>query len=122
MKIILAMPGGSLHLSDKALSLLRDKNLWRLADWYESDPHAFSKDERVRVDPGLIKVLEELGDKAFGEYGSFIVADFDIPEDVDWYIDEWMGEEFVRERHRIWAVENEWDGFTGGTDEDGETV
>ena len=46
-----------------------------------------------RTDPLLIQVVEELGEAADGDYACLEVVD--IPDDVDWYIDEYDSNVFV---------------------------
>ena len=53
-----------------------------------------------RDDPVLIQVVEELGEEAEDRYADLKIVE--IPEDVDWYIEEYDGMEHVAERHRTW--------------------
>jgi len=53
-----------------------------------------------RDDPALVSVVRQLGSKAWGEYAKLKVVK--IPRDVDWYIDEYDGKEWVAEKHRTW--------------------
>lgn len=53
-----------------------------------------------RTDPILVQVVEELGKKANGKYSSLKVVE--IPDDVEWQIDEYDGSEWVAEKHRTW--------------------
>ena len=43
---------------------------------------------------------ELLGSAADSRYSELKIVD--IPEDVDWYIEEYDGREWVAERHRTW--------------------
>ena len=54
-----------------------------------------------RTDKDLVSVIEELGNKASGEYGSVKVIE--IPDDVDWEIDDYDGIETIHEKHRVWG-------------------
>jgi len=54
-----------------------------------------------RSDPALVKTVEELGKESNGSFGQLRVVD--IPDGVDWEIDEYDGMESVHERHRSWA-------------------
>jgi len=49
----------------------------------------------------LVEVVEKLGAAACGSYAKLEVIE--IPEGVDWYIDEYDGMETVREVHRSWG-------------------
>ena len=53
-----------------------------------------------RDDPTLVQVVEELGEAANGAFADLQIVE--IPEDVDWEIDDYDGKERVAERHRSW--------------------
>lgn len=53
-----------------------------------------------RSDPRLVECLERLGDSTNGEYASLEVVE--IPDDVEWEIDDYNGMEHVAEKHRTW--------------------
>lgn len=53
-----------------------------------------------RDDPALVAVVSRLGSKANGEYATLKVVE--IPGNVDWYIDNYDGKEWVAEKHRTW--------------------
>lgn len=54
-----------------------------------------------RDDPILVEVVEELGEGASGTVSNLKVVE--IPDDIDWEIDEYDGLETIREKHRIWC-------------------
>jgi hypothetical protein len=54
-----------------------------------------------RDDPLLIQVVEELKDKANGAGAKLTIVE--IPDGVDWEIDEYDGNEWVAENHRRWS-------------------
>lgn len=54
-----------------------------------------------RDNPDLIKVVEELGDEANSSFASLKVVE--IPDDVDWEIQEYDGREWIAEKHRTWS-------------------
>jgi hypothetical protein len=56
--------------------------------------------DEYRADPRFVKVVEELGDDACGEYAKLVVVE--IPDDIEWEIDEYDGYETIREAHRSW--------------------
>jgi hypothetical protein len=56
--------------------------------------------ENHRDNPKLVEVVETLGRKASGVNASLMIVE--VPDDVEWYIDEYDGWESVRERHRSW--------------------
>lgn len=53
-----------------------------------------------RTDKLLIQVVEELGEKANGSCAKLMIIE--IPDDVNWQIDEYDGLESVHEVHRSW--------------------
>lgn len=59
----------------------------------------YAHDERTNAK--LIECIEALGDKASGGYAKVVVVE--IPDDVNWGIEEYDGVEWVSESHRIWG-------------------
>jgi hypothetical protein len=53
-----------------------------------------------RDDPALVQAVRELGEVANGRFASLEVVE--IPDDVDWTIEEYDGLEHIAERHRTW--------------------
>lgn len=72
----------------KKINEIPDENYW----YY---------DDLERTDEDLISVIEELGTEASGDYGD--VAVIEIPDDVDWEIDDYDGIETIHEKHRVWG-------------------
>jgi len=56
--------------------------------------------ENHRENPRLVEVVETLGNKASGRCANLRIVE--IPDDAEWYIDEYDGWETVREKHRTW--------------------
>jgi len=54
-----------------------------------------------RDDPDMIKVVEELGEKANGKCASLKVVE--IPDGTEWEIEEYDGNEWVSEKHGTWS-------------------
>ena len=54
-----------------------------------------------RDDSNLIKVVKELGGEANGRCAQLEIIE--IPDDVDWVIEEYDGIEWVAEKHRTWG-------------------
>ena len=64
-----------------------------------SDPNFYSG--RVpRDDEHLIAVVELMGTEANNRYSDLKIVD--VPDDVNWYVEEYDGKEWVAERHRTW--------------------
>lgn len=55
-----------------------------------------------RNDPDLVAVVEQLGDRASGQFSALVVVE--IPDDVQWEIAEYDGLEHVAEKHRTWSA------------------
>lgn len=70
-----------------------EKELW--------DKHYLTSRPDDRTDSNLIKVVENLGDKASGRFAKLAVVE--IPDGIDWEIDEHGGVETVHERHQSWS-------------------
>lgn len=54
----------------------------------------------LRNDSALVQVVEELGESANGQYSKLKVIE--IPDDVEWCVEEYDGSEWVAEKHRTW--------------------
>ena len=54
-----------------------------------------------RNDPILIEVIEELKEVANGSHAELKVVE--IPDDVEWVIEEYDGVEWIAEKHRTWS-------------------
>ena len=65
-------------------------------DW---DAHLYL-DSDYRCDPTLIEVVEELGKKANGPFAELRVVD--IPDGMEFVIDEYDGVETLHEKVRVW--------------------
>jgi len=54
-----------------------------------------------RDDPVLVQVVEELGDAASGRHAKLKVVE--VPDGIDYEIDEYDGIERIAEVHRSWG-------------------
>lgn len=61
----------------------------------------FSSRDIERTDLKLIEVVEELGDLANGSCAKLKVVE--IPNGIEWEIDEYDGNERIAETHRTWG-------------------
>ena len=91
-------------------ALSRDADLLR-KEWGFDDPRVRDLQQKIssvyfyvrdfdRDDSALVDVVRELGEDAAGEFAELEIVE--IPDDVDWFIDEYDGVETIRERHRSW--------------------
>lgn len=70
--------------------------------WLErDDPAYFSCRDIPRNDPDLIAIVEELNGKASGRHARLKVVE--IPDEVEFVIEEYDGLEYVAEAHRTWS-------------------
>ena len=60
----------------------------------------FHDRDLARDDPDLVAVVQELGNQADGRHAELKIVE--VPDDVNWYIEEYDGCEWVAERHRTW--------------------
>lgn len=54
-----------------------------------------------RADPDLIAVIEQFGERANGLCADLKIVE--IPDDVEWQVSEYDGNEHVAECHRTWG-------------------
>jgi hypothetical protein len=65
------------------------------------DSNYISDRDIARDDPHLIQVIEALGDRADDVHAELRVVE--VPDDVNWVIEEYDGLEWVAEVHRTWS-------------------
>jgi hypothetical protein len=90
MKIVINDCYGGFCLSKKALALYNERAGTVLK--YEYDIK--------RDDPILVEIVEQLGEDADGDFAELKVVK--IPDDVEWMIQEYDGDEWIAEKHRTW--------------------
>ena len=120
MKVVINSDYGGFSLSDEAileygrlkgLNLVKDENTnwkdentnWSISIFYKDSvakENYFEDRDIPRNDPALVEVVEKLGEAAYGFAASLKIVE--IPEDVDWCIEENDGREWVSEKHRTW--------------------
>ena len=91
-KVVINTCHGGFGLSAEA-----ESKYWELAGIADPDFHS-----RLipRDDAHLISIVELMGSDADGEYAELKIVD--VPDDVNWYVEEYDGREWVAERHRTW--------------------
>ena len=91
---------GGFSISDFAKKLLGVESAYinNAVFGYDDDENEF----RHRTDPRLILLIRAMGvEKISGNLASLKLVD--IPDDVEWEIDEYDGTEWVSEKHRMWS-------------------
>ena len=91
MKIVINTCYGGFSLSPKAVQRYKDRTGETLGTYPDVQ----------RNDPDLVAVVEGLGERANGPWASLKVVD--VPDDVEWFIEEYDGWEHVAEEHRRWG-------------------
>ena len=66
-----------------------------------SDENYLSHRDIPRSDPKLIQVVGELGEAANGRFAELRIVE--IPDGVEYEIEEYDGREWVSEKHRTWS-------------------
>ena len=90
MKVVINKRFGGFSLSKKAYEELG-------IPW---DKYGYAMNED-RVNPKLVEAVEKLGDLADGQHASLSVVE--IPDGIEWEIDEYDGMEYVVEKSRSWG-------------------
>jgi len=96
LKIVINSCHGGFSLSEKAQKLFCQYSMIEWKDWEED----WSYYDIERNDQYLVRVIEELGDDANGRFSELKVVN--IPDEVEWQLEEYDGLEWVAEKHRIW--------------------
>lgn len=76
-----------------------------LKDFYYKYPSARERywecwTSQNRTHPLIVRVVEELGEAASGRHSKLAVVE--IPDGVEWEIDEYDGIEHIAKKHRTW--------------------
>ena len=115
MKIVINKCYGGFGLSEEAILLygkkkdlniiaVKDKIMKNLCHFYLNevkDGNYFCERNIQRNDTALIEVVEELGKKAYSYCAELKIVE--IPDDVEWIIEEYDGKEWIAEDHRRWS-------------------
>jgi hypothetical protein len=95
-KIAINTCHGGFGLSKEAMDLY-----CAFAGITEKDRATFYDSDITRDDPILIQVLERLGaNECSDQYASLRIVE--VPDDVEWTIEDFDGKEWVAEVHRTW--------------------
>lgn len=102
MKVVVNRCYGGFGLSKAAQELYAEKKGITLGKYQKSyDAYdGVNTWDIARDDPVLVEVVETLGGAANGGYADLEVVE--IPDDVEWTIQEYDGNEWVAEVHRTW--------------------
>ena len=90
MKIVINTSHGGFGLSKEALALFNERAGTVLTYVYHIK----------RNDPILVEIVEQLGEDANGRFAKLKVVE--IPDNVQWLIQDYGGDEWIAEKHRTW--------------------
>ena len=90
MKIVINACYGGFGLSKEALALFNER----------SGTVVTYDIEIKRDNPILVEIVEQLGESANTRFSELKVVE--IPDDVEWGIEEYDGDEYIAEKHRTW--------------------
>lgn len=76
------------------------KDLGNIIDKIPNDDTYWYDGDLERDDPVLIRVVEEMGEEANDRFAELEIVE--IPDDVEWQIDDYDGYESIHEVHRSW--------------------
>lgn len=93
MKIVINTQHGGFGLSEEAET--KYKGILGIVD-----ENFYASCDVPRDCPVLVALVEELGERVNTAYSTLKVVE--VPDEVDWYIDEYDGMEWIAETHRTW--------------------
>lgn len=107
MKIVINACFGGFRMSDEAIQLYKkyvnakDPSLVLTDEFFHNrgDPKNFIGVKIPRYDPCLVKVVEELGEKASTDVSCLSIVEID--DNTDWAIQEYDGYEWISENHKV---------------------
>ena len=91
MKVVINKSHGEFNLSDAGLKRYNE------LDGYDNKKSSYI----ARDDVYLVQVVEEMGEKSWGHYAELKIVE--VPDEVDWVIEQYDGREWVAEVHRTWS-------------------
>lgn len=108
MKVVINRCWGEFSISRQAAEVMASRGNERAAKELDENPKRWFGYGYVdgmdggyeRTDPDLIYVVEELKEEANGEHAKLKIVE--IPDGIQWEIDEYDGMESIEEVHRSW--------------------
>ena len=112
MKIVVNRCYGGFGLSDKAFEKYleykgidydkkENASIFEGNEYYDKNGEIISYYDIPRDDIYLVKVVEYFGEEADGGFAELKVIE--IPDDIEWEIEEYDGNEWISEKHRTWS-------------------
>ena len=118
MKVVINVCYGGFGLSNKAVKRCLELGMKETtynkqgnytdetADFVKSEKKYYAKNshlESFRANPIVVQVVEQMGDKANGDFAKLKVIDIPFDSIEGWHIDEYDGWESICENHRSWS-------------------
>lgn len=82
-------------------AFVRGKEIFARPEPYTRITYEPTQSEIDRDDPILVEVIEEIGN--FAHYDNREMRIVEIPDGIEWQIENYDGAEWVAEKHRIWC-------------------
>lgn len=121
MKVVINDCFGGFGLSDEAYEWLIENKGWTVSDgdWDNKEADLIKNghkdswlgkystlnrdddENKFRTDPDVVAVVEALGEKANDSLASLKIVE--VPDDVEFTIEEYDGNEHIAEVHRTWG-------------------
>ena len=101
MKVVINRCYGGFSISKKAAEYMAERGSEIAKKDLSLPSEYFHSYDYERTDPLLIEAIETLGKEANGDSANLAIIE--IPNDMDWYIDEYDGMESIHENHRSWG-------------------
>lgn len=101
MKVVINTCYGGFSISEEAFKLLNLK--WLGYGFINNETFNIKSNNpyEYRTYTPLVNVVEQLGERANGKVAKLKIVE--IPDNVDWYIDDYDGVESINEYHRSWS-------------------
>lgn len=105
MKVVINGTYGGFSVSETGTRWMAEQGDQSAIDflnkWEESKCAWWGFRPEDRANPILVRAVEKLGKEANGTYANLRVVE--IPDDVEWQVEEYDGLEWVAEKHRRWS-------------------
>lgn len=118
MKVVINDCFGGFGLSDEACKLCIERGMTCSEDYRDNTDFIFfpkgnmfseyyrindRDDKKIRTNPIVIRVVEELGEEANGSCADLSIVEIPFDSTDGWYIHEYNGRETIEEYHRSWG-------------------
>lgn len=105
MKVVINKCYGGFSLSKEACEMYAKAKGISVGEWNDTwgfyEGGQFYDREIPRNDPVLVDIVEQLRNKASGGCAELSIVE--IPDGVDWCVEEYDGKEWIAETHRTWS-------------------